>query len=246
MTNRIADISQRKAARVAGFLYLCVWVFALIPGFIRSSLVVPGDAATTANNIMASEMLFRIGFVIDLIHQACLLLLAWVLYVLFKPVNKNLALLFVLCISVSAAIQCINLLNYSAALHVLSVSDYMTVFETDQLHALAMFYLDLNMPGILIAQIFFGGWLLPLGYLVFKSGYLPRILGVLLMIGSCGYLIDVFISFLFPSYRAISIPGLAVATIAEFSLPMGLLLKGAKIPEINTFVHSQVPRESSI
>jgi hypothetical protein len=94
-----------------------------------------------------------------------------------------------------------------------------------------MFYLvDLQTHGILIAQIFFGLWLLPLGYLVFKSGYLPRVLGVLLMFGCFGYLIHVFQYFLFPSYEVIAYPGLAVATIAEFSLLGWLLLKGAKIP----------------
>jgi hypothetical protein len=219
-----------KTARVAGFLYLLVIVFVFFAG-VRYSLIVPGDAATTANNIRADELLFRIGFVGDLIHSTCFLLLAWALYVLFKPVNKNLALLFVLFVVACVVIQCINLLINFTGLLLLSDADYLTLFEADQLHAQEMLFRNLYENGILIAQIFFGLWLLPLGYLVYKSGYLPRILGILLMIGCFGYLIDFFQYFLFPDYEVITYPGLAVATIAEISLCGWLLLKGVKVQQ---------------
>lgn len=229
MTTRIADMSPQKTARVAGLLYLSVWAFVFIAGYFlyAPSLTAAEDAAVID---LASV---RVGFVSDLIHHSCFLLLAWALYVLFKPVNRNLALLFVLCVVVTVAIQCINTLNVFTGMRLLNGADYLTAFEADQVHALAMFYLDLHHNGVLIAQIFFGGWLLPLGYLVFKSGYVPRIIGVLLMIGCCGYLLDVFVSFLFPSYDVITFPGLAVATIAEFLFPVWLLVKGVTVLETN-------------
>jgi len=220
--------SLKKTARVAGLLYLIFIVLALLGGFLYSSLIVPGDAAETANNIMANEWQFRSSFVINLIYQTCFIFLAWALYVLLKPVNKNLALLFVLCTLVAVAIHFINLLIQYAAIELLSGASYLTVFESDQLYAQAMLFLNLHNHGILVAQIFWGLWLLPLGYLVYKSGYFrfSRILGILLMIGCFGYLIDFFQYFLFPSYEVITYPGLAVATIAEFSLCGSLLFKG--------------------
>ena len=235
MMNRIADLSPRKAARVAGVLYLIVivaGVFAQL--YVRSKLIVPGDAATTANNIMANEGLFRLGFVSDLIMITCFLLLPLALYVLLKPVNKNLALLMVLFVLASVPVSFINLLNHFTPLLLLSGADYLTVFEASQLHAQVMLSLNLFEAGYLIAQIFHGLWLLPLGYLVYKSGYFPRILGVLLMIACFGFLIESLQYFLFPGYEVITYPALAVTPIAEFSFCGWLLVKGAKIPEMKS------------
>jgi len=220
--------SLKKTERVAGLLYLIFIVLAFLGGFLYSSLLVPGDATETANNILSNEWQFRSSFVINLIYQTCFILLAWVLYVLLKSVNKNLAFLFVFFTLVAVAIHCINLLIQYAAIELLSGASYLIVFEADQLHAQVMFFLNLHNHGILIAQIFWGLWLLPLGYLVYKSGFFPRILGVLLMIGCFGYLIDFFQYFLFPDFEVVTYPGLAVATIAEFSLCGWLLIKGVK------------------
>jgi hypothetical protein len=230
MAIRIFELSQRKAARVAGVLYLMVWLFVLIAAvFFYANISVPGEA------IAPDLASFRIGFVSDLIHHTCFLLLSWALYVLFKEVNKNLALIFVLCVLVSVAIQCINTLNIFTAVKMLSNPNHSELFDADQLHALSLFYLDLHQNGVHTAQMFFGLWLLPLGYLVYKSGYVSRILGILLMIGCFGYLIDVFQYFLLPGYEVITYPGLAVATISEFSLMGWLLWKGAKIQSSNEF-----------
>ena len=220
--------SLKKTARVAGLLYLIFIALAFLGGFLYASLLVPGNAAETAQNIMANEWQYRSSFVINLIYQTCFILLVWALYVLLKPVDKNLALLFVFCTLVAVAIHCINLLIQYAAIELLSGASYLTVFEADQLHAQVMLYLDLYEAGLRIAYIFWGLWLLPLGYLVYKSGFLPRILGVLLMIGCFGYLIDFFQYFLFPNFEVITYPGLAVATVAEFSLCGWLLIKGVK------------------
>ncbi len=220
--------SIKKTARVAGFLYLIFIVTLIFSSVVRSKLIVFGDAATTANKIMDSEWLLRIGFMSELLSAVFFLLAAWALYVLLKPVNKNLALLFLLLNLSGVAIECINMLNLFAALLLLSGADYLKVFQADQLHALAMLFLNLYKNGFIIAQIFYGTWLFPLGYLVFKSGYLPRFLGILLMIDCFGNLIWFFQFFLFPDYKVITYPGFAVGFIAEFSLSLWLLIKGVK------------------
>lgn len=226
--------SIQKTARIAGFLYLMVILFgAFAEVGVRFSLIVPEDAAATAIKIMASESLFRISFISDLIMMTCYLLLAFSLYVVFKPVNQNLALLFVLFTLASVAIMSINMLNQFAALLLLSGTSYLKVFSTDQLQALALLFLNFHKYGYFIAQIFFGLWLLPLGYVGFKSGYLPRILGILVMIACFGHLIQFFQIFLFPDYQAITYPGLAVATIAEFSLCLWLLIKGVNVQQMD-------------
>ena len=238
MTARITDLSPRKAAIVAGSVYLiCIALGAFANLFVRGSLIVFGDATTTVNNIMANESLFRIGFVCDLIFLTCWLLLPLALYKLLKPVNSIQALLMVLFGLVMVPIMFINNASQFAALLLLSGADYLTVFETGQLHAQVMFFLDLHHHGWLMAQIFWGLWLFPFGYLVYKSGsvyksgYISKILGVLLMIGCFGYLIDFFIHMLFPDFDvAISL----YTGLGEFLIPFWLLFKGGKIPEMKS------------
>jgi hypothetical protein len=237
MINRIADISQRKTALVAGIAYLIVIVSGVFTYKVaRGSLVVPGDAVTTINNIMANELLFRTAIVSELIMLTGWLLLGLCLYVLFKPVNKNIAMSVLILFLVGVAVQASNMINHLAVLQLLSGADYLTVFQTDQLHAQVMFHIDLFDAGYYIAAIFFSLVLLPIGYLAYKSSYFPRILGLLLIIGSFGLLIDHFTFFLFPSHIAmiglvVTIPG----SIAELVLCAWLLLigalKGGKIPK---------------
>jgi len=228
MTNQIADQSPLKTARMAGLFYLIYILTTVLASVVRSKLIVFGDAAATANNIMGSELLFRIGFVTQLVSAVFFLLAAWALYVLLKPVNKNLALLFLLLNLGGVAVECINMLNLFAALQFFSGANYLNVFQTGQLQAMAMSFLNSYSNGFIIAQIFYGTWLLPLGYLVFKSGYLPRLLGILLMIDFFGVLVWFFQFFLFPSYGVVSYPSYAVGFIAEVSLSLWLLIKGVK------------------
>jgi len=230
--------SIKKTARIAGLLYLGVIVFGIFAEFfVRQSLIVPGDAAATAHNVLASESLFRLGFVSDLIQSTCWLLLPFALYVLLKPVNKNFASIMVLFVLAGVAMQCINMLNQFAALLLLRGADYLKVFQADQLHALTMFFLNMHKYGYSSAGIFHGLWLLPLGYLVFKSNYFPRIFGVLLIIACFGFLVVFFGEFLLPNYEnyetIFSLVGLSTV-IGEFSFCGWLLLKGAKIPEMKS------------
>jgi hypothetical protein len=146
--------------------------------------------------------------------------------VLLKPVNKNIALLFLLLNLGGFAIWCLSLLNLFAGLLLLSGADYLKVFQPDQLQA--MLFINLYKNGYIIAQIPYGLWLFPLGYLVFKSGFLPKILGILLIVDGFGLLIYVFQRFLLPGYEVISYPCMAVSFIAELSLALWLLIKGVK------------------
>lgn len=222
---------NKKTARIAGLLYLILIIAGIFAeGFVRSSLIVPGDATATANNIMASEGLFRMGIAGDLIMIMCDVALGLIFYILLKPVSKSLALLAAFFRLAQAATLGINLLNLFFVLQLLSGAAYLTIFGADQLHALVLLFLNGHSIGYSIGLVFFGIYLFILGYLVFKSGYFPRILGVLLIIASLSYLMDSFTSFLFPSYEAITSQIMIAPTvIAELSLTLWLLIKGVNI-----------------
>jgi hypothetical protein len=220
--------SINKTARIAGFLYLSYFVTHIISDLCRESFIVLGDAAATASSIMANEGLFTITAVGDLVAAALFSLTAWALYVLLKPVNKNLALLFLLLNLGGVAIQCSSDLLLFASQLLMNGPDYLNVFQADQLQALAMFFLDLREKGFMIAQLFYGAWLFPLGYLVFKSGFLPRTLGILLMTHCFTWLSFFFQSFLFPGFDAITYVSWPLGFIAEVGLTLWLLIMGAK------------------
>jgi hypothetical protein len=227
-TNRIADQSPRKTARMAGLFYLIFILTTVLATYVRSRIIVSGDAAATANNIMGSELFFRIGFVTELVSAVFFLLAAWALYVLLKPVNKNLALLFLLLNLGGVAVECINALNLFAAIQFLGGANYLSVFQTGQLQAMAMSFLNLYTSGFVIAQIFFSAWLLPLGYLVYKSRFLPKFLGLLLILDFFGNLSWFLQFFLLPGYGILAYPGNAISFIAEISLMLWLLIMGVK------------------
>jgi hypothetical protein len=225
--------SPKKIARMAGFLYLAYFAtFFFADNGVHSTAVGLAvgfeDTAAIAHNIMASEWLFRIGFTSFLLAAVFFLLSAWALYVLLKPVNKDLALLFVLLNLGGVAIKCISLLSEFAAMLLLSGADYLKVLQADQLQALAMLFLNLYQNGFMIAQLFLNLWLFPLGYLVFKSGFLPRILGILLIIDGFAMLIWFFQFFFFPDYEAVSYLSLAASFIAEGLFCLWLIIKGVK------------------
>jgi hypothetical protein len=220
---------SKKTARVAGFLYLLHFVaFFLADNGVHATAVGSIDLAATARSMMASEGLFRIGFVSFLLTAVFFLLSAWALSVLLKPVNEDLASLFVLLNLGGVAVWCISQISELAALLLLSGADYLNVFPADQLQALAMLFLSLYQNGFMIAQLPLNLWLFPLGYLVFKSGFLPRILGILLIADGFAMLLWFFQFFFFPGYEAVSTVGLAVGLIAEGSFCLWLLIKGVR------------------
>jgi Domain of unknown function (DUF4386) len=220
--------SANRTARVAGLLYLLVFPFAFFSLSVRDRLIVYGDAAATASNIMASEGLFRGGIVAWILSQTIFIFLVLALFKLLKSVNANVALHMVVLLLVGIPIALVNELNQFAALVLLSGADYLTAVKADQLHAQLMFHLDLHRYGIYIAQIFWGLWLLPFGYLVFKSGFLPRILGVLLMVGCLGHLVDVVAGVVFSNDEvAVS----QFTSIGEFLFPLWLVVKGVDVQQ---------------
>ena len=227
-------MKSANTARIAGVFYLLV---AICGGFaelyVREHTVVQGGAAETARNILASEQLFRIAFTADLVMVTSYLLLGLTLYVLLEGVDKNIARLMVAFNVIGVPIMGLNMLNHFASLYVSSGAAYLSVFSVEQLNALALFFLDLHNYGYTIAQVSTGAWLLPLGYLVYKSGYFPKILGILLIVAGVGYLVDLFAQFLLPNYAdLIEIVALTPAAVGEFLFLFWLLVKGTKTKEV--------------
>jgi hypothetical protein len=218
--------SNQKTARIAGFLYLLVAITGFFTYFVNGKLIIPGDPSATANNIMTSAGLFRLGLMSAIIMIICWVLVALALYKLFKPVNKNQCLLMVSFVLVGSAIVCINILNQFVALFVLNNADYLTSFGTNQRQSLAILFIDFSKHGSYIAYIFFGVWLFPLGYLVFKSGFVPGIIGVLVIIAGLGYLIEFFTFFFLPNLDV----NISLFTFwGELLLLLWLLFKGVNV-----------------
>lgn len=217
-------INPNKTARVAGCLYLMLFplgIFGII--YVPSSLIVLGDAATTASNIMANELLYRLSIVTALTLQIVYIFLALALYKLLNPVDKNNAVLMVILVLVAAPIAMLNELNHVAVLLVLSGSDFLTTFSLDQVQASVPLFLNLHEHGVFIAQIFWGLWLFPMGYLIFKSNFLPLALGILMIIGGFGYLVDSFVYFIFPDFN---VTFSEFTFLGELLLPLWLMFKG--------------------
>jgi hypothetical protein len=219
----------KDPGRFAGLLYLLMSipaVFALI--YVPSKLFVVGNATATANNIAASETLFRLGIAGELISQAGFIFVALALYDLLHGVNQRQALLMVILIVVSIPIAFLNELNAIAALVLVRGADFLSLFDKPQRDALAMLFLNLHGHGFDVAGIFWGLWLFPLGLLVYRSGFLPRILGVVLMVNCFAYPVNSFTSLLFPRYEAIVDRWMSPLQFGEVVFMLWLLIMGAK------------------
>lgn len=219
--------STKKQARIAGLLYL----LASIPGvfclvYIPSHFIVSGDASATASKIAASEFIFRIGILCELAGFIGFILVVRALYRLFAGVNKAHASLMVTLILVSIPISLLNVLNETAALELIRGANFLAVFDKPQRDALAFLFLHLHFDGIIVAQVFWGLWLIPFGILVYKSGFLPRFLGVLLIIACFGYLANSIVGLgLLPHVVSRTVGQL---TICELPIIFWLLIMGAK------------------
>jgi Domain of unknown function (DUF4386) len=224
--------SIRTVGRAAGLLTLMIAVFAPFSMiYVPTTLVVPGDAAVTASNIMASEGLFRLGIASDAIVFLIEIVLTVLLYVLLKPVNKTLSLVAAFSRLAMTIVQGINLLNHFFVLILLGGAAYSTLLTPAQLHALVLLFLNAHDSVVLIWGLFFGLHLFVLGYLVYKSGYIPAILGVSLFIASLCYLIQSFGNILLPQYKDIfAIVGLL--SMIEIAFPIWLLIKGINLSKM--------------
>jgi hypothetical protein len=219
--------STERTARVAGLLYFLVsipGVFCLL--YIPSHFIVRGDTEATASRILNSELVFRVGILSEVIGFTGFIFVVLALYRLLSGVSKALASVMVILMLVSIPISLLNVLNEFAALALVRGGDFLSVFDKPQRDALAMLFLQLHFEGVMVAQVFWGLWLVPFGVLVYKSGFLPRILGVLLILACFGYLAN--------SFAAIGVlPQLASRvvgqlTICELPIILWLLIRGAK------------------
>ena len=225
--NLTAQPAQDKVARITGGFYLGFIVASVLTGTLGH--IGMGTAQQVYQGIVTNTSSFRLGLVVAFISAFLFLLSAWGLYVLLRPVNKDLALLFFLLNTVGVAIQCASMIPLVSALLQGDAASRMQAYSPAQLEGLALLSINVYQTGFVTAQLFFGTWLFPLGYVVYKSVILPRFLGILLLLDGIGVLIWFFQALLLPAYPAIRYPGLAVSFIAEVGLALWLLIKGVKV-----------------
>jgi hypothetical protein len=219
----------KKQARVAGLWYLLLGITAPIGlVYVPSKLIVSGNPAATIDNLRASDSLLRIGIGSELIHQVIGIFLVLALYRLFKAVNEKYAVLMVIFSLLSVPIMFLNVLNDIAALVLVSGADFLSVFEKHQLDALAYLFLRLHSQGVIVAAIFWGLWLFPFGILIIRSGFIPRVLGVLLFIAGSAYLASSFTTLLLPRYAPLVNQFAMILEVAELPIIFWLLIWGAK------------------
>jgi hypothetical protein len=218
--------SVNKIARTAGLLYLSYMITSFIANLFGKFVFV--QAPATINHIMTHAFQFRIGFVINLFSVVLFFLAAWALYLLLKPVNKNFALLFLLFNVAGFAVWLFSSLCLFGSLVILNGSETIKAFRPDQLQALAEFFVNVYKNGVYMAQVPYGVWLFPLGYLVLKSRFLPKILGWLLIADGICQFVYVCQRFIFPDLGIIAYPCLVISFIAEVSLALWLSIKAVK------------------
>ena len=221
--------SNRNPGRFAGLLYVLIsipGIFALI--YVPGKLIVDGNATATASNIAAHETLFRLGIAANLISQILFMWVALALYDLLKEVSRRQAALMLTLIVVPVPIVLLNELNAIAALILVRGADFLSNFEKPQRDSLAMLFLNLHSYGFDITAIFWGLWLFPLGLLVYRSGFIPRLLGVLLMLNGFTFPVNSFTSLLLPQYENIVSRWMKPLSFAELLFMFWLLIMGAK------------------
>lgn len=227
ISDTLGKSNPKTTARIAGLLYLSLiplGVFGIL--YVPNTLFVDGDATATAQNIIANTMLFRLSImsalVCQLVNIAVVLLLAKVL----QPVSRTLTKLMVLFILLGAPIAMLNELNHMGVLFVLSGASSLSGFSEPQLHSIAAMLIELHQQGVQIAAVFWGLWLFPMGVLVYRSSYIPKVIGVLLVIGSLGYLADFLIVFLLPDVTFVVSE---FTFMGEFAIGLWLLVMGVNV-----------------
>lgn len=225
------EYSNKKTARIAGLLYLIVvltGIFSL--AYVPKTLITWNDSALTFNKIIASENLFRAGIYSSVICYTAFLFLPIVLYHLFRNLNEFYARIMVVLALVSVPISFLNLQNKFSILSLINKDEYLNIYSLEHLQSNVMFYLHQYDNGISLVSVFWGLWLLPFGYLIYKSGLLPKILGILLMLGCFGYLINFTGNILIKNYTELGISKIVSlpASLGEIGTCLWLLILGAK------------------
>ena len=222
--------SPKRIARIAGVLYLLLAIFGgFAQGFVEPKMYVAGDAAATAGNVVANAELVRLGVISDLVGQVNFVFLALTLYILLEHAHQSVARAMVILVALTAGITCLNAVFEFEGLRVATGAVDLAALGTTGSNAVVLLLLDAQHYGLLIAQIFFGLWLIPLGYLAYKSEMFPRALAVLLVVGGGCYLVDLLAAFLVPGVRQtihgyVTIP----SAIAELSMLVYLLVIGVR------------------
>ena len=228
-------ISNKNLARVAGFCYLIVIATGLFSEvFVRQALRVSNDALATAHNIKTNEMLFRWGFVADLINFVIGLPTVLIIYFLFKQTNKLLLQLALAFVVIQTAIIAVNLLNQISPLLILSNDIYLRTFQPDQLATLSLLSLNIQVQGYAIGLVFFGFYCVLVGYVIYESKFLPKVFGMLYVFTGLCYLVNSFTMFLSKSFENPMFVYLAVPIfMGELSFSLWLLIKGIDTSKMN-------------
>jgi hypothetical protein len=222
-----------RTARIGGILYLVIilaGMFSVI--FVRDKLIVSADAAATAQNIIAHELMWRMGIAADLLMHVCDIPVMLVVFILLRPVNKNIALLALLFNMIQTAVLAANKLNLIAALSPLGSAEYLKTLQPNQLYAQAYLSIKLHDIGFGVGLIFFGCTCLVNGYLIYRSGYLPKVIGIMLQIAGLCYLTNRFSLILAPAFANLLFPATMIPCfIAELAFCFWLIIKGVNVPE---------------
>jgi Domain of unknown function (DUF4386) len=237
MDTRGDHLALNRVARIAGGFYL-VYILAMVLADVLGHIG-RGTSEQVYQAIATNAGSFRLGLVFAFTSAFLFLMTAWGLYVLLRPVNRNLALLFLLLNTVGVAIYGASMLPLVSALLQGDASSHMQAYSPAQAEGLAYLSINVYKTGFVTAQLFFGTWLFPLGYLVYKSRFLPRFLGVMLVLDGVAVMIWFLQALLLPDYTAIRTPGLAVSFIAEVGLAVWLLVKGVRVVESETGLPSE-------
>jgi hypothetical protein len=225
-------MNQIKAtAHQAGVLYFLFMIVAIFGEFFSPTFMVPGDAVATARNITAAESAYRLSILTGFVTLLVFIFLVERLYKLFRDVDRGQALLMALLVTVGVCVALANMLNKFAPLVLLSGADYLSVFTKPQLDALALGFLRFHSGGVIITMAFWGLWLFPFGILVIKSRFLPRVLGILLLIAGLAYLINSITSLVLPDHRQVVSRIMMPLYLAEVPIIFWLLIKGARVPQ---------------
>jgi uncharacterized protein DUF4386 len=230
MTERIAEVSPLFKAKAAGAFWLLTILASMFAFLVAGRFVVSGDAATTAANVLAHESLYRLGFVANLVATVCYLVATLLVYVLFKPVNRNVSLLAAFFSLAGCAIGTVSCLLFLAPVALLGGAQYLSVFTVGQLQAQALTFLTLSAQANDIGLVFFGLHVVSVAYLIHRSTFLPRILGVLLALTALCYLTNSFANFLALPFKVYLLPFVAAGgLLGEGSLTLWLLVKGVNV-----------------
>ena len=213
---------------MAGILYLGMIVFGVIAQVIRSNILVFGDDINTLERIGNSILVLRLAFMSDILMIVFYFLTAWTLYTILKNIHKNQSLLFLFFTIISVSIMSLNMINHAAIIEINDAA-YFNINKQYDIYALSQLFSKLHNYGYLIAQIFFGLWLFPLGNILLKSKIMPKYFGIMLIAATFGCLLEVMVTFTFPQYGFIAYPGLIIAMSGEFSFCFWLLYKGIEV-----------------